>query len=217
MGGLCRLFLIVEFTVKNIILYDALQNVSGFVEFKIRADRTDIKVRYNSFAEEGLLLSVVAEGEYSYVFSLAGDQSLFELKCRLEPAKEIFVCVIKKEGQEIRTLASGILNQDRKNLKKRAMNAKEIREEIDEIGRGEYYIEKDNGVRQLIAEPVKTEEAQEVDEVLRKVCTIGDDGKGQCESCPYREHFYTFTLEHQSQGQAVGQESVSVGKQILVE
>ena len=37
---------------------------------------------------------------------------------------------------------------------------------------------------------------REIDEALRAVCCIDDKGKGMCESCPYREYFYEFTLDH---------------------
>ena len=155
-----------DFTIKNVILYDSLQNVSGFAELKIRADRTNIKVRHN-ISEDGLLLSVVAEGESSFVFALAGAQSLLELNARINPEREIFICVIKRDGGELNTLASGILNQTSRK------DAEIIR----------------------IAEPIKPVEVNEVDAVLRKVCTIDEHGKGQCETCPYREYFYQFTLE----------------------
>ena len=204
-----------EFSIKNIILYDAFQSVSGFVEFKIRAERTDVKVRHNLCGEDGILLSVVTGGDVSHVFSLAAGQCAFELKYRVDPEREIFVCIIKYEGKEIKTLASGILNQDRKNIRKRVGVAKEIRGEveyIDELGTTQ---EKEKFL-QLIEEPIKPVEVNEVDEVLRKVCTIDENGKGQCETCPYRDHFYQFNVEHQPQGKAVGQDDLS-GKQILVE
>jgi hypothetical protein len=34
------------------------------------------------------------------------------------------------------------------------------------------------------------EPKKEIDQVLRAVCSIDDRGKGICEGCPYREHFY---------------------------
>ena len=178
-----------DFTIKNIILYDSLQNVSGFAELKIRTDRTSIKVRHN-ISEDGLLLSVVAEGESSFVFALTGAQSLLELNARINPEREIFICVIKREGGEMNTLASGILNQDRKNIKKRPVTAREIRDEIAEQSAPAEIIR--------LAEPIKPVEVNEVDAVLRKVCTIDEHGKGQCETCPYRDYFYQFTLERET-------------------
>jgi hypothetical protein len=38
---------------------------------------------------------------------------------------------------------------------------------------------------------------KEIDEILRKVCIIGENGKGQCESCPYREHFFGEAVEEE--------------------
>ena len=44
----------------------------------------------------------------------------------------------------------------------------------------------------------KDNAVKEIDEILRKVCII-DEGRGQCETCPYREHFF---------GLAVGEDEV---------
>lgn len=172
-----------DFTLKNIILYDNIQNVSGFAEFKIRADQTNIKVRHNLECKHELLLSMVADGEKSYVFTLIGPQTLLELKSRINPEREIFICIMKRENTELQTLASGIINQDRKNLKTRAVAAKEIRREIEQP----ISISTQRPIEQLSS-------IKEIDDVLRKVCIIDDEGKGQCETCPYRDHFYQFAL-----------------------
>ena len=108
-----------DFSIKNIILYDAHQSVSGFVEVKIWGDRTKIKVRHDFTGERDLLLSVVADGDKTYVFNITGTQSFFEIPARLNPDREIFVSIIKRgqtNSNELHTMASGIINQDRKSL-----------------------------------------------------------------------------------------------------
>ena len=147
-----------EFAVKNVILYDEFGSVSGFVEFKIRRDRTDIKVRQN-LNEKGLALSVIANGEAVGTFEINGAQSSFELRRSIDAEKEIFVYL--KRGEE--TIASGVINQG----------------QIDR--------------RIEVSEVIKTspvEVVKELDEILRKVCIIDENGGGQCESCPYRDYFF---------------------------
>jgi hypothetical protein len=137
----------VELITKNIILYDEFGGVSGFAEFKIRANKTDIKVRHN-LGVDASQFSVVTNGELANVFKIFGASSNFELHDRVDFEKEIFVCV--KGGEA--TLASGVINQ----------GVVERREVV----------------------------VKEVDEVLRKACVIDEEGRGQCESCPYREYFF---------------------------
>jgi len=155
----------VEFVLKNIILYDPFGNVSGFAEFKIRQDRTNIRVRYNDGGGEVLTLSIVANGQPARSFELAGVQSLFELRGYTDAEKEIFVCINKRESGEVKTLASGVINQAKIDK----------RQEICEVAEA------------VEAKPVAV---KELDEALRKICVVDENGKGQCETCPYREHFF---------------------------
>jgi len=46
-----------------------------------------------------------------------------------------------------------------------------------------------------VSEKVTVEPVKELDEILRKVCVIDENGQGQCETCPYREHFFGEALE----------------------
>lgn len=142
-----------ELVTKNIILYDELGGVSGFAEFRIREDRTDIKIRHNFGVADVLRLSVMMNCE-TKIFKMKEGQSLFEVSGSIDTEKEIFVCLYN--GEEL--LASGIINQ---------------------------------GVRDSLVVPARNDEmVKELDEVFRKVCVIDENGKGQCESCPYREHFF---------------------------
>ena len=47
-----------------------------------------------------------------------------------------------------------------------------------------------NAECQTDASRVNDNAIKEIDEILRKVCVIDENGKGQCEGCPYREYFF---------------------------
>jgi len=153
----------VELVTKNIILYDEFGGVSGFAEFKIRSNKTDIKVRHN-LNEPTLQLSVMANGEGAKVFEVTGVSSNFELREQVDAEKEIFVLLRKGEN----TLASGVINQG--------------------------LIDRRIGVTELAHENAVVV-VKELDEALRKICVIDEDGKGQCSGCPYREHFFGEVVE----------------------
>jgi len=148
----------VELTNKNIILYDEFGGVSGFAEFKIRSNKTDIKVRHN-LNEAVLQLSVMANGEGAKVFNITSVSSSFELRDHVDAEKEIFV--VLRKGEEV--LASGVINQGQIDR----------RLEVTELAH-------ENAVAVV----------KQLDEALRKVCIIDEDGQGQCSHCPYREHFF---------------------------
>ena len=46
-----------------------------------------------------------------------------------------------------------------------------------------------------VVETSHVEAVKELDEVLRRICVIDENGRGQCESCPYREHFFGGVVE----------------------
>lgn len=180
-----------EFVIKNIILYDAFGNVSGFAEFKIRGDRTNIRVRYNDGDSEVLLFSIVANGAPARVFEISGVQSFCEFREFIDAEKEIFICISRREGSEIKTLASGVVNQAKLDKQKQA---------VSEISGNE--IITDNEITDNTAEAAQVSApkqpdqvsdlvaVRELDEALRKICIIDENGRGQCENCPYREHFF---------------------------
>jgi|GEM_PF-2979511 len=238
----------VDFVLKNVILYDSAQNVSGFAEFKIRSDRTNVKVRHNLNAVKGeMLLSIVAEGTKSYVFPLTGVQTLAEVKNRINPNREIFVCLFNHikdstaaSGWQTQTLASGIINQMDQSLRSRTDVQSEVNNDISENiserikdDNIEYATNFPSGLTDEqsfelnIIEPVVTAKnkpaaatakpaaIKEIDEVLRKVCTIDADGKGQCETCPYRDHFFNFGVVTAEAKPAAGAEAAE--HKILVE
>jgi hypothetical protein len=54
---------------------------------------------------------------------------------------------------------------------------------------------KQNVPKPCAQETERTRAAREIDETLRKICTIDTDGGGVCSTCPYREYFYRFPLD----------------------
>lgn len=159
-----------ELAIKNIILYDEHGNVSGFAEFKIRGHATNIKVRYNDGGGAALQFSIVANGEAAKTFRMTGVQSLFEMRGRIDAELEIFVSVSRCENGEMKTLASGVINENRINAEEHLSGtAAEVHPEVPAVNH---------------------EALEELDEAIRKICVIDENGKGQCETCPYREHFF---------------------------
>ena len=178
--------------IKNIILYDTWQNVSGFVELKNTGGRTQVKLRH-SLSEKELVLSLVEEGGQSYMFQANGTNGIFEIKGAFDLSRELVACLCAREGNKVTTLASGIVNPRRKDagLKPdtKFQNVQPSDESIAAV------------IEETAFVPIRREEgstaarvAVEIDELLRKVCTVDDAGRGQCETCPYRDYFYEFTL-----------------------
>jgi hypothetical protein len=181
----------VEFAIKNIVLYDGFGNVIGFAEFKIRRDRTDIKVRHNLFLGSkevgedervGLLFGVLAEGHPEKVFVITGAQSFFEIRGRLNPEKEIFVRLGTRGGDEWQVLASGIVNQTK----------------VVSISRTTKVVaHEDDATEDLPVVADRVEAVEELNEALRHICIIDEEGRGQCDGCPYREYFFEKALEEE--------------------
>ena len=156
-----------EFAVKNIVLYDLGGGVVGFAEFKIRRDRTDIKVRHN-LRESAVVFKVIASGRAVAEFAVEGPLSFFEIHGRVDAESEIFA-QLSRMGDKADALASGAVNHGI-------------------ISRDPVIVQKDPS----LAGKDKAEivAVRELDEALRAICVIDEHGKGQCETCPYREHFF---------------------------
>jgi len=164
--------------IKNVILYDPYSSVVGFVEFKTFGTSTEIRAKHN-IGEDNLILSV-----NDMTFAMRGDDFVTGTKTAINFDEEIIVVVAKKEGNDITTLASGSLNLG-KTLAKPAVSP--LNTIIQETERG---IERTS--------EHTTSAAREIDEILRAVCSIDDKGRGVCESCPYREHFFGENVSHRA-------------------
>lgn len=130
----------------------------GFVELRFFAGHTGVRVKHD-MRESDLVLSVIVD-DITYMFAL--DKSDFEIKKRLDPMGEIYVCITRRD--ELDTLCSGVVNR-----KSNVVGAETLKEYFAEI-------------KQVDA-------VKEVDEVFRSMC-IDDGKKGPCAECPYREHFF---------------------------
>jgi hypothetical protein len=137
------------FLIKNIILYDPMGVVTGFVEVCPKNGKTYLRLK-QSLGEIGMLLTVVTDGE-NKVFPIDGAVNEYTVDGEIDLEYEIFACMVKRDGEKVITIAGGAINL---NKLKRAAAVKEI------------------------------------DSVLKKVCSVDDIGRGECDKCPYREYFF---------------------------
>ena len=192
--------------IKNIILYDPYQHVSGFVELRtdsryesvhsdggaIKTGGTAVKLRHNLSVDD-LLLSVFAGGE-SHVLNIHEQNQTLHIPETVDFSKEIVVCVMKKEGSKVSTLASGAINLSEKSELRCADSSVSLPEPsvsplsivLDDTG----HLPISRKLADGNSKKYQTDAAREIDELLRAVCTVDENGKGICETCPYREHFF---------------------------
>lgn len=135
--------------IKNIILYDALGSVAGFIEIRPLENKTHLRVK-QSLNQRGLLLSLVIDG-INKVLQLTGPVSEFVLQGQINLDYEVFACIVRQVGNEMVSLASGAINLNK--LKSR------------------------NAI-------------QEINTVIKNICSVDEHGKGQCDQCPYRDYFF---------------------------
>jgi len=205
----------VAIQIKTVILYDSNQHVSGFVELRTDGGGTAVKLRHNLQAAE-LLLSVSAGGD-NHVLNTSGNNQTLAIPEVIDLSREVVTCVMSKEGNKVSTLASGAINLI--NNEQRTMNNEDRISATKNVGFAQEEILSDSplekrggaalavtGCADTVPTPLgvvlaetehapirrkyKTEAAREIDEMLRAVCTVDDKGKGMCEICPYREHFF---------------------------
>ena len=172
-------------SIRNIVLYSSDQEVVGFVEFRITPKDTTCYIKH-SINEPGLILSIVADGK-SIVMPL-GEGEL-SIKDKIDSNREIFVSIVRRYGEEVVALASGVVNlsntrtpkfrpQVETTLTPAELKPIEATASID-------------GVRPQF----QTVAAKEVDDLLREVCSFEQDGINACKKCPYREKFFEFGME----------------------
>ena len=94
--------------IKNIILYDSLGAVVGFIEIRPLAEQTRFRVKH-SLEQSGLMLSLVIDG-VNKVLQITGPNSEFDLPGEVDLDYEIFACIVKQVGAEMVSLASGAIN-----------------------------------------------------------------------------------------------------------
>lgn len=135
--------------IKNIILYDRLGAVAGFIEIRPLTDRTSLRVK-QSISQTGLLLSLVVDG-VNKVLHLTGPVTELMLNGVIDLDYEVFACLVKQVGKEMVSLASGAIN----------LNKLKSRDAI-----------------------------QEINTVMKNICSVDANGNGECDKCPYRDYFF---------------------------
>ena len=164
--------------VKNVILYDPNGHVSGYVELKTGRGGTQVKVKHN-LSDRDLLVSVVVGGE-SHVLTMTDRTGDFDLKDAIDLTREVMICLMRRDGNTVNNLATGVINLAEKKQKAPLATI------IEETSSTPISREK----AAVATTGYNTVAAKEVDELLRKVCAVDAEGKGICEKCPYREFFY---------------------------
>ncbi len=99
--------------IKNIILYDALGSVAGFIEIRPTENKTHLRVK-QSLNQRGLLLSLVIDG-VNKVLQLTGPVTEFILQGTIDLDYEVFACIVRQVGNEMVSLASGAINLNKLN------------------------------------------------------------------------------------------------------
>jgi len=192
-------------------LYDTNQHVSGFVELRTDSGCTAVKIRHNlsqgsslpvqeTLQARELLLSVDAQCAFSrnsHVLNVNENNQTLQIPEVIDLSREVVICLMGKEGNKVSTLASGAINL----TKNASIEEKQIQASAENLTDSPNLLVNSSDTTPLsvvldetehlpIGRKYKTEAAREIDEMLRAVCTVDEKGKGQCETCPYREHFF---------------------------
>jgi len=178
-------------TIKNIILYDNLQRVQGFVEFR-KTDQLEVQVRHN-FTLPGLILAITCHGK-THVVNLASDEHYEVLPMDIDPSRdEILASLILREGGNLETLASGIINIQ--GIRPKPVIPAVVAPPPPPVPpcapqvRPTSRFAPRSQVQQVQTER-DTKAAREVDEMIKKMCCYEEDGIEACVGCEYRKHFY---------------------------
>jgi len=166
-----------ETTIKSIILYDAVQNVCGFVELRaLRSayNKTQIKATHNFEVGGQIILSLVTP-HASFAFTTSGPSSSFLVDKALDLESEVFANLMRKVDKDLISLASGVINFAPREVIKSVK-----REQKEPVSPP--------------PEPITELEDKiaEVDAILKSVCMVEEGERGMCDGCPYREQFYEF-------------------------
>lgn len=135
--------------IKNIILYDRVGAVAGFVEIRDQEKGTHLRLKHSLTAKD-LMLSMVIDG-VNKVLKITGNLTEYDLQNKIDLDYEIFACIVQQTANEMVALASGVINLNHLKQKKAV---------------------------------------QEIDHAIKKICSVDAQGRGECETCPYREYFF---------------------------
>ncbi|MCL2587174.1 MAG: hypothetical protein FWE31_02940 [Firmicutes bacterium] len=96
---------------RGIILYDRDERVVGYVEVRNSDFLGRVKVIHN-FEPRDLVLSMHTGGDF-HLFELSMQTEAFVLDSEVNLANEVFATIVKRKGENIIPLASGIINADK--------------------------------------------------------------------------------------------------------
>ncbi|MCL2621526.1 MAG: hypothetical protein FWD32_00635 [Firmicutes bacterium] len=168
---------------KNIVLYSgsSANSICGLVEFKNQNDGCEIRVRH-TLNDSAFILTVKGNASQVKTFKVLQGNGVFTLNRKLDLAQNIFVSLIKDDGNTITTAACGWLNIG--EIKK--VEQKSQVEEVDAPV-------KSQEVKNSDIEQVK-EKITQVDQAIKSFCDSDskeDGNKPDCASCLYRQNFYS--------------------------
>lgn len=94
--------------IKNIILYDRAGAVAGFIEIRALNNGTHLRLKH-SLTTKDLMLSMVIDG-VNKVLKITGNLTEYDLQTKIDLDYEIFACIVQQKGNEMVSLASGVIN-----------------------------------------------------------------------------------------------------------
>lgn len=94
--------------IKNIILYDRAGAVAGFIEIRALNNGTHLRLKHSLTAKD-LMLSMVIDG-VNKVLKITGNLTEYDLQTKIDLDYEIFACIVQQKGNEMVSLASGVIN-----------------------------------------------------------------------------------------------------------
>ena len=160
------------------MLYNPASNVVGFVELKNEVDTTAVKIKH-SLADPDTMLTLNGEVVGPIIAPA------------LDLDAEIVACIVKREGKELATLASGIINPIimQKREFDNGVTSRVVSKSLSNLPPIKAML-RDTAKTPIERNIAKSAAAREIDNILRAVCKIDDAGKGMCECCPYRDFFF---------------------------
>lgn len=94
--------------IKNIILYDTLGAVAGFIEIRPAENRTHLRLKH-SLNQPGVMLSLMIDG-INKILKIDGVVTEYVLEGLIDLDYEVFACIVKQIGTEMVSVASGAIN-----------------------------------------------------------------------------------------------------------
>lgn len=94
--------------IKNIILYDSLGAVAGFIEIRPAEQKTYLRLKH-SLTQKGIMLSLMIDG-VNKILKIDGAVTEYVLEGLIDLDYEVFACIVKQIGTDMVSLASGAIN-----------------------------------------------------------------------------------------------------------